>query len=336
MDRVLPNPNEVPPREAMGLSEHFEERLDPRLLASHRDLFALDASALMRELSTASHSAERRIAAGTLLGFLGDPRLCTLRPDMVRLPGGTVILGLAESCVDEVHERWSHVGVQRAWIVKECPAHMTELKPFSIARYPVTNQEYREFLLDTGAHFIPSGWTNGVYPIFAANHPVWTVTPDAADAYVVWLSARTGRKFRLPTESEWEYAASGGGRQEYPWGDQFLPDHANTVETGPLTTTPVGCYPAGFTATGLADMAGNVEEYTASTYAPYPGGTPVTDDLAGMENGYRIARGGSFTRYGDLCRCKRRHGWYRSPIYAMGFRIAESERLEGGNLFSMS
>lgn len=324
MDSVEPNPNNVPPRAAMGLPERFVDRLDPHLLAAHGDLFGLDASTLVRELSTPTHSAARRIAAGTLLGFIGDPRLCTLRPDMVQLPGGIVMLGLPEARVDEVHERWSHVGVQRAWIAKECPAYVAELKPFAIARYPVTNQEYREFLLDTGARFIPSSWTLGAFPIAAANHPVWTVTPEAADAYVEWLYARTGRKFRLPTEAEWEYAASGGGRREYPWGNQFLPDRANTVETGPLTTTPVGCYPAGSTGSGLADMAGNVEEYTASAYAPYPGGRLVTDDLASVEPGYRIARGGSFSRYGDLCRCTRRHGWYRSPIYAMGFRIAET------------
>jgi toxoflavin biosynthesis protein ToxD len=324
MGEVLSNPNEVSPREAMGLPDRFRDRLDPRLLASHRDLLTLEASTLVRELSTASHPVERRIAAGTWLGVLGDPRLRTLQPDMVHLPGGRVTLGLDESRVDEVHDRWASVGVQRAWIEKECPAHEVVLTPFAMARYPVTNQEYREFLLDTGAPMLPSSWMHGVYPLFAANHPVWTVTPEAADAYAAWLSTRTGRLFRLPTESEWEYAASGGGRQEYPWGDRFVADHANTVETGPLMTTPVGCYPAGFTASGIADMAGNVEEYTASSYAPYPGGRPVTDDLAGAQPGYRIARGGSFTRYGDLCRCKRRHGWYRAPIYAMGFRVAET------------
>jgi len=308
----------------MGLPERFVDRLESRLLAAHRDLLALDAQALVRELSAASNPAERRIAAGTVLGFVGDPRLCTLKPDMVQLPGGIVTLGLDAARVDEVHSRWAHLGVQRTWITKECPAHRVDLKPFAIARYPVTNQEYREFLLDSGAHCIPSSWTLGAYPIAAANHPVWTVPPEAADAYVAWLCGRTGRTFRLPTEAEWEYAASGGGRQEYPWGDDFLPDRANTVETGPLTTTPVGCYPAGRTSSGLEDMAGNVEEYTASVYAPYPGGTPVADDLASVEPGYRVARGGSFSRYGDLCRCTRRHGWYRSPIYAMGFRIAET------------
>ena len=326
MDSVETNPNSLSSRGAMGLPDRFVERIDPRLLASHRDLLALDVKTLVQQQSATGLPADRRIAAGSVLGLLGDPRLDTLRPDMVPLPGGCVTLGLDAGRIDEVCARWAHAGVQRDWIAKECPAHSTCLEPFAIARYPVTNQEYREFLVDAGAPWIPSSWTFGVYPAASSNHPVWTIPPEAADAYAAWLARRTGRAFRLPTEAEWEYAASGGGRQEYPWGDDFLADHANTVEAGPLTTTPVGSYPAGRTASGLDDMAGNVEEYTASSYAAYPGGVVVTDDLARSEPAYRVARGGSFSRFGDLCRCKRRHGWYPLPIYAMGFRLAESLR----------
>jgi formylglycine-generating enzyme required for sulfatase activity len=71
-------------------------------------------------------------------------------------------------------------------------------------------------------------------------------------------------------------------------------------------------------------MAGNVEEYTSSQYAPYPGGDYVVDDLNPSEHPYRVARGGSFSRFADLCRVSRRHGRYHSDLYAMGFRIAES------------
>lgn len=270
------------------------------------------------------NGTDRRIAAGMVLGLIGDPRLNALNPEMIKLPGGLVTVGLQSAQVDRVHERWAHVGVQRDWIAKECPEHAVFLEPFSIGRYPVTNQEYRDFLVDSDAPWIPSSWTLGTYPLTLSNHPVWTVPPEAADAYAEWLARRTGRAFRLPTEAEWEYAAGGSERWEFPWGNDFLPDHANTVESGPLTTTPVGSYPAGRTASGLEDMAGNVEEYTATTYATYPGGTPVTDDLSLSTPAYRVARGGSFSRYGDLCRCRRRHGWYQLPIYAMGFRLAES------------
>ena len=78
---------------------------------------------------------------------------------------------------------------------------------------------------------------------------------EAADEYAGWLSRRTGRAFRLPSEAEWEYAASGGTAREFPWGDEFTPDRANSVEFGPLTTTPVGMYPLGRSAFGIDDMA---------------------------------------------------------------------------------
>ncbi|MEO5873590.1 MAG: SUMF1/EgtB/PvdO family nonheme iron enzyme, partial [Streptosporangiaceae bacterium] len=118
-------------------------------------------------------------------------------------------------------------------------------------------------------------------------------------------------------------ASSGDGR-EYPWGEDFEPDRANTVDGGPLSTTPVGVYPAGRTPSGLDDMAGNVEEYVADDYLPYPGGPEIEDDLVRELGRYRVARGGSFTRYGDLARCRRRHGRYARDIYAMGFRLAET------------
>jgi len=83
-------------------------------------------------------------------------------------------------------------------------------------------------------------------------------------------------------------------------------------------------YARGRTPSGIDDLGGNVEEYVADTYRAYPGGTPVADDLRATQGRYRVARGGSFTRYGDLARCTRRHGWYDAPIYAMGLRLAES------------
>ncbi len=107
-------------------------------------------------------------------------------------------------------------------------------------------------------------------------------------------------------------------------GEEFQPEAANTVEAGPLTTTPIGIYPEGRGPFGLSDMAGNVEEYVADVYRPYPAGVPITDDLRRTQGDYRIARGGSFARYGDLARCRRRHGWYDKQIYAIGFRLAET------------
>jgi formylglycine-generating enzyme required for sulfatase activity len=92
-------------------------------------------------------------------------------------------------------------------------------------------------------------------------------------------------------------------------------------------STPVGTFPNGRSPYGIDDMAGNVEEYVADTYAPYPGGKLVQDDLSTVLGGeYRVTRGGSFARFRDLARCRRRHGPYNRSIYVVGFRIVERIR----------
>ncbi|WP_416973780.1 formylglycine-generating enzyme family protein [Streptomyces sp. 4F14] len=321
---VLANPNTLSDRAAMGLPDVHVARTGGWPLREHRDLLAVPAEALVAVAEDPGQSFARRYAAGTVLGLIGDPRIRPDDPPMADVPAARVRLGLDPDDAGQVTARWRHAGVIEEWIVKECPAYEVEVPAFRIALHPVTNTEYRRFLEDTGATGLPTSWRFGVHPDGLGNHPVWTVSPEAADAYAAWLSVRTGRAFRLPTEAEWEYAAAGPAGREFPWGEAFEPGLANTVESGPLTTTPIGVYPGGRSPFGVHDMAGNVEEYTADDYRPYPGGSFVGDDLAVTRGAYRIARGGSFTRFGDLARTRRRHGWYERDIYAMGFRLAET------------
>jgi formylglycine-generating enzyme required for sulfatase activity len=321
---VMANPNTLPDRAAMGLPDRFAARSGPWPVRAHRDLLGLPADVLVGIAEDPGQSFERRCAAGYVLGLIGDPRVRGDDPPMADIPAGRVRLGSDPSEVGRVTDRWRHAGVIEDWIAKECPAHEVDVPAFRIALYPVTNAEYRRFLEETGSSALPSSWRFGCYPDGLGNHPVWTVPPEAADAYAAWLAEHTGRGFRLPTEAEWEYAAAGPEGREFPWGDAFEPDRANTVEHGPLSTTPIGVYPAGRSPFGVHDMAGNVEEYTADDYRPYPGGAAVADDLAVTRGTYRVARGGSFTRFGDLARTRRRHGWYDRAIYAMGFRLAET------------
>lgn len=307
----------------MGLPPTVVRRVRGRPLARHPDLLGAGAAVLVRIAESADEPFERRLAAGTLLGLVGDPRAPGWDPPMVTVLGATVQIGLSSERVGGVVRAWAHAGVRDSWIEKECPRHEVRIESFRIMRYPVTSREYLRFLEATGLPHLPTGWQFGVPPEHAPNHPVWTVKPEAADAYAAWLAACTRRRFRLPTEAEWEYAASGGDGREHPWGNVFDPNAANTVEAGPLTTTPIGIYPSGRSPFGALDMAGNVEEYVANRYEPYPGGHLIEDELQRQSPGYRIARGGSFTRFGDLTRCSRRHGWYAKPIYAIGFRLAE-------------
>ncbi len=313
-------------REIMGYPEAYVATRHDELQRLMLPFMGRSTDELIALCESVAAPLEQRLGAGTLLGILGDPRIDTLNPAMVQVDGGTVTIGLDYEDLDRVVADYGDLFIDRSWIEKECPAHQVELKPYGIARYPVTNSEFRAFLLATGYPEIPTSWELGRYPDHQANHPVYTVTAAAAAAYAAWLVERTGRRFRLPTEAEWEYAAAGPGRRTFPWGEGFEPDHANTIESGLLRSTPVGIFPKGRSPFGAEDMAGNVEEYVAEDYAPYPGGPQIADDLVERVGDYRVARGGSFSRFRDLARCKRRHGRYPRAVYVMGFRLVE-ERL---------
>jgi formylglycine-generating enzyme required for sulfatase activity len=316
--------NELQPRAAMGLADGYAPTPDLFDAQAFASLLGCDRG----ELAVIAEDGERplavRHAAATLLGLLADPRLSVGDPPMVAVPGGRVAVGTPAEDVAAIAAAWAHVGIRRQWIDKEVPRHEVLVEAFALGRYPVTNWEFRAFLEDTRASWLPTSWTHGVYPPDRANHPVHTVPAAAAEAYAGWLSSQTGRRFRLPTEAEWEHAAAGPEGREYPWGDDFDAQRANTADGGPLRSTPVGIYVGGRAACGALDMAGNVEEYVADDYAPYPGGVVVNDDLQRAHAGYRMTRGGGFTRFGDLARCRRRHGAFSSGLYAIGFRLAET------------
>jgi formylglycine-generating enzyme required for sulfatase activity len=313
-------------RQRLGLPDRYRPgRFDATLAASYALLRHHEPAALVAVLESSAAELVLRYAAGNLLALAGDPRISVRDPSMVDVSGGIVQIGLEAAGVADVLARFDHLGLDESWIRKECPRHTLELAPYRIARHPVTNQEYREFLCQTGYAELPSSWSFRRYPEERANHPVYSISAEACDAYARWLSAATQRQFRLPTEAEWEYAAAGPAGLEFPWGTQFDETLANTCETAIFNTTPVGMFPGGASYCGALDLAGNVEEYVADNYEAYPGGSGVNDHLRQIHGSYRVARGGSFARFRDLARTRRRHGHNpRSVTYAMGFRLAES------------
>jgi formylglycine-generating enzyme required for sulfatase activity len=315
--------NSLAPRAALGLPEAYVPLRAEDLGAWTRVLQGESPERLTQRLERPDAELEERLAAGQLLALLGDPRIEPERPAMLRVRGGRARIGLDPAQLEERERRYASLGVLREWLEKELPSTPVFLPDFCIARFLVTNAEYLRFLRDTGGA-PPSSWPLGRYPTERSNHPVHSLEPEAADAYASWLAARTGRAFRLPTEAEWEFAAAGAQRREFPWGDAFDKRCANTAELGLLTTTAVGSFPEGAAACGALDMAGNVEEYTACRYRPYPGGRVIEDDLFRADPEYRVTRGGSYARFADLARCARRHGRYRSELYPTGMRLAES------------
>lgn len=311
-------------RELLGLPKHYIKLRDPFDLGAIRNLPILPAGDLMAIIEDLLIPFSVRMTAGYLLAIMGDVRIKSYEPKMIDIAGGMVEIGLPSECVDSVSEEYQKLGVPRDWILKETPRHAVSLEKYRIGAYPVTNSEYLEFLIETQYEEIPSSWVFDRYPHERSNHPVYTLSHEAVTEYCHWLSRRTTRHFRLPSEAEWEYAAAGADGKEFPWGETFLPDHANTAEEKLFISSPVGCFPKGKSWCGAMDMAGNVEEYVSDIHAAYPGGPHIEDDLTRLGRSYHVARGGSFTRFRDLARTRRRHGHYDMDIYVMGFRLAES------------
>lgn len=315
--------NSLSDRGAMGLPEFYTSSRIESIPENFDKLKHKNKRDLIDIIESKEYSLENRYAAGFILGLIGDPRIDVFNPKMISIPGSTAKIGLESDKVNEITKKYERTGIIAEWIEKETPAFDVEISPFKIAKYQVTNVEYVAFLKDKPDAEIPSYWKFGCYPFELSNHPVYGVSAETADTYTKWLSERTGRKFRLLSEYEWEFAAAGPERFEFPWGNEFFDDYANTIESGLLTSTPVGIFPKGNSHFGVTDMAGNVEEYVADHYHPYPSGKLIEDDLSPSQGTYRIARGGSFTRFRDLARCKRRHGKFPRDIYVIGFRLAE-------------
>jgi formylglycine-generating enzyme required for sulfatase activity len=141
----------------------------------------------------------------------------------------------------------------------EKPQRTIRLDAFYIDKLEVTNIEYKRFTDATG-YPPPEAWRDGKYSEGADFYPVQSVSWWEAMAYARWIGKR------LPTEAEWEKAARGTDARRFPWGDQYEIDLANSDKD----YAPVASYFNGASPYGVLNMAGNVAEWTASAYAPYP------------------------------------------------------------------
>jgi formylglycine-generating enzyme required for sulfatase activity len=168
------------------------------------------------------------------------------------------------------------------------PLRRVIVKPFLIAETETTNEQYREYLKETG-RAAPAHWKGGEFPPGAALEPVAGVTWQEAADYCQWLSAKLGVTVRLPTEAEWELAARGTQNLKYPWGDEWDNRAAATTETGGRVRA-VKSYPAGRSPFGAYDMAGNVWEWVEDE-ATDEEGRPKEEEGAKL----RVIRGGAAT-----------------------------------------
>lgn len=250
-------------------------------------------------------------------------------PEMVMLPGGRFMMGSKSGAPDE------------------SPVHQVTLTPFAMGKYEVTNEEYEKY--DPSHKQFRDGFS------WRDREPVIYVSSLDGAGYCNWLSKQVGLTpvydektlepdlkadgFRLPTEAEWEYAASGRGEgRAYPWGNQ-PPDATRGNFAGSLSlaapkivpsmtgggTVVVGSYPAGASRDGIRDMAGNVAEWCQDWYSNYSA-DPQTDPCC--TTGYvRVVRGGSWGYINQSQRCAARDSnkpW-RSAVVYYGLRVVVPE-----------
>ena len=241
-------------------------------------------------------------------------RDCIDCPEMVVIPNGSFTMGVPQTELDRYgFPPWANA-----------PLHLVRIaQPFALGEFLVTRKQYAAFAAETGHQgsgcgVLPLDGTSWKFdsalswrdPGFAQadNHPVVCVSWDDAIAYASWLSKKTGRHYRLPSEAEWEYAARAGDTAGRYFGDASVCEFANVRDqskkklrstgqflecnSGFSNTSPVGSFPPnGF---GLYDMLGNVWEWVEDCWGRY-GDAP--DDGAARENALcpeRVRRGGSW------------------------------------------
>jgi serine/threonine protein kinase/formylglycine-generating enzyme required for sulfatase activity len=216
------------------------------------------------------------------------------------------------------------------------PAQRVELPDFCLGRLPVTCRQYVAFLNalepqeararcprlppdgrplfveSEGVWTLPSQALGGV--AWDPHWPVFGVNASDAEAYCAWRSTVDGRRYRLPTELEWEAAARGADGRKFVWGDRFLASQCKNAESkpGPPHLEACGAYAGDRSPYGVMDMAGGVADWTASNDVPRPDGSVD-----------RICKGGTFC-YGELhARAASRHPVHPSSVLGwVGFRLA--------------
>jgi formylglycine-generating enzyme required for sulfatase activity len=208
----------------------------------------------------------------------------------------------------------------------ERPLTKVTLSKFYMSRHLVTNAEYEQFDPSHGRKRAPGA---------SDRHPVIYVSSLEAIKFCQWLSTRERKKYRLPTEAEWEYAARGTDGRRYPWGNhEHRGDLANfadrntvfawsdrEIDDGYPESSPVGAFPFGASPFGIEDLAGNVWEWCLDYFEPYRGIAKVNPrgPTAGAK---RVLRGGSWkSRFNSLRATTRSSNIPNYSCNDLGFRI---------------
>lgn len=240
---------------------------------------------------------------------------CAQCPEMVNIPAGQFTMGSPSG------ELYRGAEAQ----------HRVSVPSFALGKYEVTFAEWEACVADKGCgghHPDDQGWGKGMRPVIGVS---W----DDAKAYTAWLSRKTGKQYRLPSESEWEYAARAGTTTPFSFGATITTAQANFdgstgYDKGPKginreKTMPAGSFPAN--AFGVHDMHGNVWEWIDDCWADeYTAATPSDGKPYVKPNcGGHVMRGGSWEDYpGDVRASARVGSGTDEQSWADGFRVARA------------
>jgi hypothetical protein len=300
------------PHERLLPVSQMLNRMSPNLSSTEKEFVRPEAERLLAEIDIASITRHQRVKIGDRLAEIGDPRPGVgLRDD-----------GLPDIVWCKVHEGEITLSSRTGTYSVDC---------FYISKYPVTWIQYRSFLEAKDGYQNKRLWDKlkmrmdepGDQVRKFDNHPAENVSWYDAIAFCRWLTESVGYEIRLPTELEWQQAATGGDLfNGWPWGEKWDSSRANTSESELSRTTAVGLYPKGASPVGALDMSGNVDEWCLNNWN-YPDQINVT---VGAVGGVRRAfRGGSWLSNQLSARCGSRFGSVPHRRLAnLGFRLCSA------------
>ncbi|PYS77996.1 MAG: ergothioneine biosynthesis protein EgtB [Acidobacteria bacterium] len=257
--------------------------------------------------------------------------------DVILVPGGAFEMGATRDSFAYDNER---------------PARAVNVPAFRIARVPVTNEEYARFIAEGGYErrefWTEEGWQwkekeGWACPLYWRRDGAggWverrmfeegTIGPDHPVECVSWYEAEAYARFagkRLPTEAEWEKAASwdGARKRRYAWGDDEPTDALCNFDLRRWGTTPVGGFDAGASSCGCLDMSGNVWEWTSTPFGGFPGFEPFPYpeySEVWFDGDHRVLKGGSWATHASVLRTSFRNFFRRHfRIAFAGIRLVE-------------
>jgi formylglycine-generating enzyme required for sulfatase activity len=270
--------------------------------------------------------------------------------NIILINAGNFTMGSTKKEVEQVKNKFPDF--EPKLLEREIPQSEIFLDTFNISKYPITNLDFGEFIQNTkyittaekegtGFVFDPKfrvvegvNWKNPFGPdsdlINKEKHPVTQVSWFDALEFCKWLSEKSGKKYRLPTEAEWEKAARGTEGRLFPWGNKWKSSFCNS-ENRFKGTTPVDYFEENnISPYGVVDMCGNVFEWTSTTIGstePWPEKYSYPyNPHDGRENSKlearRVGRGGSYSREWVYCRNTFRFADMPKDRYsAQGFRV---------------